>query len=192
MTQGGNHKTERLSDFFLSVRSKYGHADVQLDTDRQGRMIRWGCRDSRSDFHFTAARQFSHSPSLSVSCPQWGRWWRSRGLIWAGAQCQPIRSQDWAALTNQKPGKIGSLTGALRYRIHWYEAREREESRLNLTAFNEPKPRHLLISAQLVLCGERGSMHCYVCIYRLKSLNVSDTIFICFRQLFCNNVLSNG
>lgn len=33
--------------------------------------------------------------------------------------------------------------------------REREESRLNLTAFNEPKPRHLLISAQLVLCGER-------------------------------------
>ena len=32
---------------------------------------------------------------------------------------------------------------------------EREESRLNLTAFNEPKPRHLLISAQLVLCGER-------------------------------------
>ena len=37
MTQGGNHKTERLSDFFLSVWSKYGHADVQLDMDRQRR-----------------------------------------------------------------------------------------------------------------------------------------------------------
>ena len=72
---------------------------------------------------------------------------------------------------------------------------EREESRLNLTAFNEPKPRHLLtanIGPVSTLWRERGSMHCYVCIYRLKSLNVSDTIFICFRQLFCNNVLSNG
>ena len=32
MTQGGDHKTEQLSDFFLSVWSKYGQADVRLVT----------------------------------------------------------------------------------------------------------------------------------------------------------------
>ena len=138
-----------------------------------------------SDFHFVAARHFSQWLRLSVSCPQWGRWCRSRGLLWAGAHSQPIRSQDWEAVTNQKL--------VWREPDRWHEApntlirgvREERSIGLNLTAFNEPKPRHLLIV-------ERGSMHCYVCIRRLKSLNVSDPIFICFRQLFCNNVLSNG
>ena len=33
MAQGGNRKTEQLSDFFLCVWSKYDQSDVQLDMD---------------------------------------------------------------------------------------------------------------------------------------------------------------
>ena len=89
MTQGGDHKTEQLSDFFLSVWSKYGHADVRLVTASAGEIDAIRVLQVLFWFIHFIARYFFHSPSLSSQQCNWSQPEEGRLIRW---ECYKSRS----------------------------------------------------------------------------------------------------